>query len=138
MQSPPKAVIDTNVFISAVLFAGTASRLVTLWQGRRIIFLLSSEVLQEYIKVLTYPKFHLLESEIKHIIEQELLPFINPIMVTSSIKQIKEDPADNKFLALAIDGKADCIISGDKHLLALKQFHHIKIMTITHFLNFYL
>jgi hypothetical protein len=54
-----------------------------------------------------------------------LLPFVDVIRVKSKVNLIKEDREDNKFLALALDGKADCIISGDRHLLKLKEFHNI-------------
>jgi putative PIN family toxin of toxin-antitoxin system len=136
-ESVPKSVIDTNVFISALLFVGKANILVNLWQNRSITYLLSEEVLKEYIKVLSYPKFQLSGEDIKYIIEYELIPYIQPITTTSHIRIIKEDPADNEFLSLALDGKADCIISGDKHLLDQKRFHSIHILTIQRFLETY-
>ena len=49
---------------------------------------------------------------------------------------IKEDPEDDKFLECAVAGKADFIVSGDKHLLKLKEFHGIKIITIDKCLTF--
>jgi putative PIN family toxin of toxin-antitoxin system len=91
--------------------------------------------LEEYIKVLAYPKFSLTEEEIKSILEEELLPFVTTVGVKSRISHIKADPDDDKFLALAVDGKADYIISGDKHLLNLNEFQSIKIMTVKEFLT---
>ncbi len=130
-----KVEIDTNVFVSAVLFKGKPGRLVPLWQRGEITFLLSTEILKEYIGVLSYPKFKLTEKEIKHIIEKELVPFIQPAKLKTKVDIIRQDPSDNKFLSLAVDGKADCLISGDKHLLELKEFRKTKIIPIRDFLR---
>ncbi|MBU4312166.1 MAG: putative toxin-antitoxin system toxin component, PIN family [Candidatus Omnitrophica bacterium] len=130
-----RVVIDTNVFISAVLFKGESAKLLELWKKPRLKFLICKEVLEEYIKALSYPKFKLSEEEIKYILEEELLPFIDPVNITSEVDIIKEDNADNKFIALAIDGNANCIISGDAHLLKLKKFQGIGIVSVKEFLS---
>jgi len=128
-ESITKIVIDTNVFISALLFRGSTSRLVSFWQKDVVSVLLSSEVLKEYAKVLTYPKFKLTKKEIRGVLEQELLPYVIPIKVKNHLDVITQDPSDNKFLELAKAGSADYILSGDKHLLELKDFQGIKIVT---------
>jgi len=135
MSAILKVVIDTNTFISAVLFKGETNKLVDLWQKEKFTFLISREILDEYIKVLSYPKFKLTSDEIKHIINTELLPFVEPYVVKTEVDIIKDDPSDNKFLALAITGKSNCIISGDKHLLAIRRFRGIKIITPHLFLS---
>jgi putative PIN family toxin of toxin-antitoxin system len=133
----PQIVIDTNVFISAILFRGPTSRLVFLWQKYAVSVLMSSAVLKEYAKALAYPKFKLKKSEIRGIIEQELLPYVFPVKVKRPLHIITEDPLDNKFLELAVEGKADYILSGDKHLLNLKKFHGIKIITPAEFFTLF-
>ena len=130
-----KTVLDTNVFISAILFKSEANKLVALWQCNKIIFLISKEVLEEYIKVLSYPKFRLTNEEVKYIIEEELLPFVKPIKTKSKFNIIVNDPSDNKFISLAVDGNAAYIISGDNHLREIKEFQKIKIITIKKFLS---
>jgi putative PIN family toxin of toxin-antitoxin system len=130
-----RVVIDTNVFISALLFGGAVDRIRSLWQNKKFIFLISKEILEEYIKVLAYPKFGLTEKEIKFVIEEELLPFVTTVNVKTRISHIKEDADDDKFLSLAIDGKADYIISGDKHLLDLKEYGSVRITSIREFFN---
>ncbi|MFO7979925.1 MAG: putative toxin-antitoxin system toxin component, PIN family [Candidatus Aminicenantes bacterium] len=134
-ESIPKIVLDTNVFISALLFRGPTSRLVSFWQKETVSVLMSSEVLKEYAKVLSYPKFKLTKKEIKGLLEQELLPYVIPIKVKRHLKVITQDPDDNKFLELALEGKADFILSGDKHLLDLKDFHGIQVMTPAEFFS---
>lgn len=125
----PRIASDTSVFISAVLFRGPTSRLISLWQKGTISVLMSSAILKEYARALAYPKFKLTRTEIRGIIEQELLPYVSPVKVKSTLHVITQDPSDDKFLDLAQEGKADYILSGDKHLLDLKTFHGIKIIT---------
>jgi uncharacterized protein len=60
-----RIVLDTNTVTSALLFSGTASRLVPLWQSRRVVMLISRAILEEYLRVLAYPKFRLSNEEIK-------------------------------------------------------------------------
>jgi hypothetical protein len=130
-----RVVLDTSVSISAILFHGRPSRLVGLWQKGRLHVLMSSDVLNEYVRVLAYPKFRLAKEDIKSIIEQELIPFVEPVKTSAVFRIIVEDPSDDKFLVLAVDGQADHIISGDKHLLGLKEFRGIKIVTAEEFLS---
>jgi len=52
-----RVVLDTSAVISALLFSGVSSKLVSLWQNGLITPLLSREVLDEYLRVLSYPKF---------------------------------------------------------------------------------
>ena len=130
-----RAVLDTNVFISAVLFEGTASQLVEEWSNGRFGFLMSRGVLQEYIRVLSYPKFELTEREIKEILAEVLFPFITPVKVRPISPVVKEDPSDDMFLALAKSGRADVLVSGDRHLLALGRFERTKIVPISLFLQ---
>lgn len=132
-----KVVIDTSVFISTTLFRGPTNRLLSLWQKGEICVLMSSDVLREYAKVLAYPKFKLTVEEIKAVIEQELLPFIKPVKIRRAVRVLVEDPADDKFLALGHEGKADYILSGDKHLLDLKVFRSVRIVTPAEFFKLF-
>ncbi len=132
-----KAVIDTNIFISAILFGGELDKLIELWKSKRFVFLLSKEMLEEYIKVLSYDKFKLSEEMVKRIIYEELLPYTKIIKVRKKINIIKEDPSDNIFLECAEEGRADYLISGDKHLLQLGQYKAIKILTSREFIKLF-
>jgi len=132
---PPKVVLDTSTFVSAVLFRGVTSRLITFWQTGRITVLMSAEIIREYARVLAYPKFTLSPDEIRTIIEQELLPYVVPVNVKKIAPWIIEDPSDDKFLALAVEGKADFILSGDSHLLKLGSYAGAAILTPSEFLE---
>jgi putative PIN family toxin of toxin-antitoxin system len=126
-------VIDTNVVISALLFGGTPGKLVELWQKGHIEPVISEEIMTEYLRVLTYPKFKLSEEEINYIIHQEILPFFKVVKSIPGPSIIKKDPDDDKFIQCAEAGNAKTIISGDQHLLALKSYHGITILTPTNF-----
>ena len=117
-----RAVLDTNVIISALLFRGETARLHLLWKKRAFVPVASKEVVEEYLRVLAYPKFKLTEREIKDIIRTELLPYIEPVPVTGEPDVVCEDLDDLKFLACTEAAKADCIVSGDEHLLSLKKY----------------
>lgn len=82
--------------------------------------------------MLSYSKFALTASEIQPIITDlgESAEFVE---VKSSVEIIKEDPSDNLFLSLALDSGASYIISGDSHLLNLKVYKDIEIITAKEF-----
>jgi putative PIN family toxin of toxin-antitoxin system len=126
-------VIDTNVVISAILFGGGPGKLIDLWKKGHITPLITEEIMAEYIRVLAYPKFELSEEEINYIIHQEILPFFKVVKSVSGPAIIKKDPDDDKFIQCAEVGNAKIIISGDRHLLALKSHHGIKILTPAQF-----
>ena len=128
-------VIDTNVVISAILFGGGPGKLIDLWQTGRITPLITEEIMAEYIRVLAYPKFKLSEEEINYIIHQEILPFFKVVKSKPGPSIIKKDPDNDRFIQCAEVGKAKIIISGDRHLLALKFHHDIKILTPSQFLQ---
>ena len=115
-----KAVLDTNVIVSALLFEGETSRLTDHWKQGRLILILSPAIFAEMVRVLIYPKFRLEEEEIKILLEEEILPYAEIINLKSKRKRYARDPQDDKFVHAALAGSADLIISGDRHLLELK------------------
>jgi uncharacterized protein len=137
MSARLRIVIDTNIFISSILFKGEANKLVDLWQKDKFLFLMSPEILKEYINVLSSPKFKLTGDEIRHIIHKELLPFVSSLVVEAKLNIIETDPSDNEFLSLAAEGKADYIVSGDKHLLKLNEYGKIRILSLKNFLSLF-
>lgn len=134
-MSHKRVVLDTNVVISALLFRGELSRLHVLWKKRAFILIASREVVEEYVRVLAYPKFKLSEMEIKDIIQTELLPYIEPVSVMVDTRGVCKDPDDDKFLACAEASNADVIVSGDAHLLNLKKHKGCPIWTAEVFLK---
>ena len=130
-----KVVIDTNVIISAILFDGIPGELIPLWKSSRIKPLASKEIIDEYIKVLAYPKFELSEAEINYILYNEILTHFDIIQIKESPMITKVDPSDDKFIHCTKAGKANLIISGDQHLIKLKSYGKLKIQTPSQFLK---
>jgi len=130
-----RVVLDTNVVISALLFRGELSGLHALWKKKTFTIAASKEIIDEYIRVLAYPKFKLTEREIKALVQEELLPYITPVTDCEDVVGVCEDPDDDKFLSCATTGKADFIVSGDAHLLGLKKYKGCAIITAEKFLK---
>ncbi len=77
-----------------------------------------------------------------YIEERDVIDFLEVLNTTvkfvgvkSRIKVVKEDPEDDVVLATAYDGRADYVVSGDRHLLKLKKFRRIKIVTVVEMLR---
>ena len=124
-----RVVLDTNVVVSALLFSGISSKLVPLWQSGAITALVSRNILEEYLRVLSYPKFRLSESEIKDLIQEELLPYVEVVKRQRRLRVVERDPSDDKFVECAVAGKARVIISGDKDLLSIGRYRKIVIQS---------
>lgn len=128
-----RAVLDTNVFISALFWKGTPYELMQ--QGFNGVFvILASPSILEEIKSTLIEKF---EYRLEDTDE-----FIQIITVNSEIVEpnlrldvVKDDPSDNKIIECAVEGKASHIVSGDQHLLKLKQHEGIQIISPQEFLQ---
>ena len=129
-----RAVLDSNVFISAIHFGGPPAKILKQsLEGKAKLFI-SREIIAEIVGVLrkkfTYEKEAL--EEIEDLLQQTCV-LVEPSLV---VKAIKGKPADNRILECALEAKADFIVSGDKkHLLPLKKFKGIKIVTPKKFLE---
>jgi hypothetical protein len=127
-----RVVIDANVIVSAIISPhGSPAKILRLLQDGKIQILVSYPVLHEIITALMYPhlqKRHGLSQ--KQVSEKifhlgKIGKLVNPC---KRLEVITDDPADNKYLELAVEGEADYIVSGDKHLKKLKSFRGIEIV----------
>jgi len=130
-----RAVLDTNVLVSALLFPGPPSQLVPAWQGGRLCPVVSAEILEEYIRVLAYPKFKLTGSEILSLIEEDILPFVDTVQASPISVPRLRDPDDMKFLACAISAGVHWLVSGDDDLLSLGKVNSVEIVSVANFLH---
>jgi len=128
-------VIDTNVFLSALLFGGTPGKLISLWNSGKIQPQLNKTTVAELLRVLAYPKFELTENEIQYLLYVEILPFCKIVQTKSGPVIITEDPSDDMFLRCCDISNAKVLISGDSHLLALKSYGNASILTPSQFLK---
>ena len=132
-----KVVIDTNVFVSGIFFTGPPYMVLEAWKDGHIQLVTSPVILAEYREVA------LRLSEQYPVID--ILPFIDLVMVHAEIIQAEslpspvcEDPDDDMFLACALAGDCQIIISGDKHLLKLNGYQDIAIIRPKAFVDRYL
>lgn len=129
-----RIVVDTNVLVSALLFNGIPEKLITLWKGKRIEPLCSKNIVDEYLRVLAYPKFKLTDIEIDYLLTVEILPWFHPVNVQRGKPYIKNDPEDDIFIWCAFKGKAHAVVSGDNHLLKMKN-PPVPVLTVIDFLE---
>ncbi len=128
-----RVVFDTNVLVSGYLWKGQARRALEKVRDGEWTLLISKDTIDELIRVLAYDKFGLEPQEIEPII-RDLTNISEFVEVKTQVQIIKDDPTDNIFLALATDGQADTVVSGDHHLLDLKEFEGTPILSIRGFL----
>ena len=128
-----RIVIDTNVLVSALLFRGTPGELITLWKEKHLKPICSKDIIDEYLRVLAYPKFKLTDIEIDYLLTVEILPWFHPVNVPKDKPYIKNDPQDDIFIWCAVKGKAHAVISGDKHLFKMKN-PPVPVLTVNDFL----
>lgn len=130
-----RAVLDTNVVVSALLFSGPPSRLISAWQSGRLRPVVSAPILDEYIRVLAYPKFKLTNTEIRGLLEEELIPFMETVTaVPTNIPDLR-DPDDAKFITCAVAAGVRWLVSGDDDLLNLHHVESVDILSVTAFLQ---
>jgi putative PIN family toxin of toxin-antitoxin system len=130
-----RSVFDTNVLVSAALLSGSIPRQAfdkALDEGK---ILISVPTLLELAEVLGRDKLN------KYLLEEERASFLVELLKEVELVEVSEqvtdcrDAEDNKFLELAISGKANYIVSGDNDLLVLNPFRGIPILTPREFLN---
>jgi len=138
MGKKAKVVFDTNIWVSIFIKKTLGEEFSEILERGEIEVYITEEILGEISKVLMYPKINEL-LELSGVSEREMLQRIGEISVLVrpklKLKVIEEDLEDNKILDCALQANADFIISGDKHLLRLKKFRNIKILTPRGFLD---
>ncbi|CAG0931533.1 MAG: hypothetical protein EFKGCFLK_01901 [Rhodocyclaceae bacterium] len=118
---PPRVVIDTNLVLSALVFAeGRLTPLRQAWQAQRIRPLVSRVTAAELIRVLAYPKFRLTPEEQRELLA-DYLPCCETVRIPDPPPKTPacRDAFDVPFLQLALAGKAKALVTGDRDLLSL-------------------
>ena len=138
-----RVVLDTNVFISGVISKrGAAAQVLQAWRARQFLLVVSQRIISEIVEVLRYPriqqKYGIKETDIEGLISLlEIDALVVPGLHHDEVS-IPEDPADEMFLDCALDAEADCIVSGDQHLLQIGEFEGIPIISVREFLDRFL
>ena len=131
-----RVVVDTNVFVSS-FFGGNPRRIIDLWIEGGITICLSKDILDEYVAVLLRMGLDK-DKELDELLNLFSHGF-NSLFIANPpcINIISDDPDDIKFIECAVGLDADHIISGDKHLLNLREYCGIKISSPRNFLDTY-
>lgn len=129
-----RVVVDTNVLISGVFFGGMPSRILEAWRDGSFEIVVSPEILEEYRRVG--------EKLAAQFTGVSLEPFLALLVMTAEVieapalpEQVSRDPEDDKFIACAVAGGCELVISGDKDLLEVSGFRGLKIVTPREFLE---
>src|SRR3989344_4446651 len=131
-----KVVLDTNVLISALGWEGNPRAIFKKAIDKEFELILCSKQLGELLRVLNYPKFKFTDEQKERFLSI-LLSMAALVKTKSEIDIIKEDPDDNIILEPANEMKISYIISGNEHLLKLKEFKDAKIVTAKKFLDIF-
>jgi len=128
-----KVVLDTNIYISAILFGGDPERIRKLSKEKELEILISEAIIAEIAEVLR-KKFNWKSWQISQIID-EIRESATLVIPNQTLSITKGDEDDNRILECAVEGKVQYIVSGDKqHLLPLKEYQGVKILSPAEFL----
>ena len=128
-----KVVFDTNILVSALVFpGGRGEAALTRILNEQDELLLSKPILDELLGVLAR-KFSRDGEELARI-----AVFLSDLATTlqprQTLRVMKDDP-DNRILECAVAGRADCIVTGDRVLLELREFHGVRVVSLSDYLD---
>lgn len=134
-----RVVIDSNIWISGLLWRGLPGKLLRLAEARQVEICMASPMLEELERVLTYERLQPRLQQLGLSVE-ELIAYVMELVVMFELPPpshdtpfVVVDPDDDIFIRCALAAGSLYIISGDSHLLDLKQYAHIRILTIREF-----
>lgn len=131
-RSPLRAVFDTNVVVSALVFGQRLSWLRHAWEEQRLIPLVCRETALELIRVLTYPKFRL-DRSAREALLSEYLPYAETVILPDPLPALPRpcrDRDDAIFLQLAIAARAEVLVSGDRDLSVLSAWFPVTSVAV--------
>ena len=128
-----RVVIDTNVYISALLFGGLPGSLLDIAFLQSFVLVISPALLDELDEKLLL-KFEI-SVEDTAIIRGKLESIAEIIRPDLVLNVVEDDPDDDRVLECAVKGDADYIVTGDRHLLKLGVYEGISIVTVRQFLD---
>jgi len=129
-----KIVLDANIFISSFFWGGNPRLLLERVIKKQDELYISKEILVEIEEVIGRPKFHAGKDEIEYFV-RSIEEIANKVVIKNKIKNGSRDKKDNKYIECALTAGADCIISGDTHLLEIKNYKNIKIINAKEYLE---
>ena len=129
-----RVVLDTNVWISAVVYGGHPQEIVQAATAGMIDVFVSEALMEELQAVLRRPQFGLRLQFVQNTIA-ELGALVHWVVPEKHHQLVDEDPSDNVVIDCAVSAEADYIVTGDKHLLRLGKCGATHIVTPEAFTN---
>lgn len=128
-----RIVIDTNVFVSSIVFGGKPRELIDLIADDILTLIIAQDLLTEIRRIIVarFPSFLDDFLKVEKLLESDAI-WIQLGDVTVSVSR---DPDDNKFIEAALIGNCNYLVSGDKDLLDIKEYNGIKIVSVSEFLQ---
>ena len=129
-----KIVLDANIFISSIFWGGNPRTVLERAIANLDELFISKEIMDEIEDVIGRPKFHVNKEKIEFLIKS-IEEIGKKTVISGRVIKGSRDRTDNKYLECAIASNADYIISGDTHLLEMKKYRGIKIVTPKEYLD---
>jgi putative PIN family toxin of toxin-antitoxin system len=134
MNSPARVVLDTNVVLSGLLFPGSVPSLALL-KAQAATVLASDATLLELLEVMSRDRFdRYVDRDLRQRLVAEFANACETVQIVAPV-HVCRDSKDDKFLEVAVDGRADLIVTGDRDLLDLLPFRGIAILTPAEYLE---
>jgi len=131
-----RVVADTNVLVSSLIRRGKPHELILRIDGVKVRLVSSTILMDELISILAEEKIG------RYLSTRDIDRFLRYVgrrttlvKVKSKFKAVKEDPRDDAVLNTAYSGRADYIVSGDRHLIPLREFKGTRIVTVSEMLS---
>ena len=129
-----KVVLDTNIFVSGIHWSGPSEKVLRAWFFDKFTLVSSGETIDEFVNTMVAFKVPMKIEDISWW-ESLILEKSEFVVPQRKVEVIKDDPDDNKFIDAALEGKAEFIVTQDNHLLRIKQFEGVRMVTPIEFLK---
>jgi len=134
-----RVVLDANQFVSAVLVpVGRPAQILAAWRAGRFELVLSPAMLAEVHRVLLYPHLQRKHGWSETQVDDFLAGIAAAATLTPgalSVCAVPDDPTDDKYVACALEARAEYIVSGDEHLTRLERYQSVEIVTPAFFIE---
>jgi putative PIN family toxin of toxin-antitoxin system len=134
-----RAVLDANVYVSAVIRPeGPPGQIIERFlRDAAFEIVVSSPIVEEVLRALAYPKVrkHIRGNADPELWFEDIVVLAQFIAGEHEVRGVSEDPDDDKYIAAAVEGRAAFVVSGDPHLLGIKQHEGLRFVSPRTFLG---
>ncbi len=134
----PVVVLDSNVWISAIIFGGKPAKLVSLAEQDAVVIALSDDIVREIRRILGYEKLRSVYAQAgtkRTELIGKILSIAHLVKPRKRVDVIKDDPSDDRVIECALAAKASHIVSGNEHLLRVGSYAGIVVISVKDFLR---